>query len=67
MTTASVARWIAIPFAVVSVSTSGILIRLTTAPPLATATVRLVFICNSERAVVSCRHGQGSDSDRLEC
>ncbi|MPZ14518.1 MAG: EamA family transporter [Chloroflexi bacterium] len=37
----SVARWVAVPTAVVAISTSGILIRLTTAPPLITATTRL--------------------------
>lgn len=37
------ARWVAIPVAIASVSTSGILIRLTTADPLATATYRMVW------------------------
>ena len=36
------ARWVALPVAVLAVSTSGILIRMTTASPLVTATNRLL-------------------------
>jgi drug/metabolite transporter (DMT)-like permease len=36
------ARWIALPLSVAAISTSGILIRFTTAPPLQTATARMV-------------------------
>ena len=43
MTAPTAARWIGLPMAVLAVSTSGILIRLTTAPPLVTATHRLVW------------------------
>jgi drug/metabolite transporter (DMT)-like permease len=43
MTAPTAARWIGLPVAVLAVSTSGILIRLTTAPPLVTATHRLVW------------------------
>ena len=37
-----VARWVAIPIALGAISTSGILIRLTEAPPLATAAYRML-------------------------
>jgi drug/metabolite transporter (DMT)-like permease len=43
MTAPTAARWIGLPVAVLAVSTSGILIRLTAAPPLVTATYRLVW------------------------
>src|SRR6266542_4539446 len=36
------ARWVAIPIALAAISTSGILIRLTEAPPLATAAYRML-------------------------
>src|SRR3954447_8206971 len=36
------ARWLALPAAVVAISTSSILIRLTTSPPLTTATFRIL-------------------------
>ncbi len=37
-----VARWVAIPIALGAISTSGVLIRLTEAPPLATAAYRML-------------------------
>ncbi|MEA2640809.1 MAG: hypothetical protein QOF51_2203 [Chloroflexota bacterium] len=37
------ARWIAIPIGVAAISTSGVLIRLTQAPPLVTASNRLLW------------------------
>jgi drug/metabolite transporter (DMT)-like permease len=43
MTTGAVARWVALPVGVLSLSVSSTLIRLTTAPPLLTATNRLLW------------------------
>jgi drug/metabolite transporter (DMT)-like permease len=43
MTQRDFARWVALPLAVVAISTSGILIRLTEAPPLVTAANRLLL------------------------
>lgn len=43
MTVIALARWVAVPIAVASVSTSGILIRFTTAEPLVTATYRMLW------------------------
>src|SRR3954453_12836199 len=43
MQSSAFARWVALPFGVVAISTSGILIRLTTAPPLVTASNRLLL------------------------
>lgn len=37
------ARWVALPLAVLAISTSGVLIRFTTAPPLQTATYRMAI------------------------
>jgi drug/metabolite transporter (DMT)-like permease len=37
------ARWVALPVAILAVSTSGILIRFTTAPPLQTASYRMAI------------------------
>ena len=42
MSSEQVARWVAIPIALGAISTSGILIRLTEAPPLATAAYRML-------------------------
>lgn len=42
MTSATLARWVALPVGVLAVSTSGILIRLASTPPLVTATNRLL-------------------------
>jgi len=42
MSAEKLARWVAIPIALVAISTSGILIRLTEAPPLATAAYRML-------------------------
>lgn len=42
MTTPTFARWVGLPLGVAAISTSGVLIRLTTAPPLLTAGVRMV-------------------------
>jgi drug/metabolite transporter (DMT)-like permease len=38
-----VARWVALPLSVLAISTSGILIRFTTAPPLQTASYRMAI------------------------
>jgi drug/metabolite transporter (DMT)-like permease len=38
-----VARWVALPLSVAAISTSGILIRFTTAPPLQTAAYRMTI------------------------
>ena len=43
MTRSQAARWVALPIGVCAISTSGILIRLTEAPPLVTATHRLLW------------------------
>ena len=43
MTTATLARWVALPIGVLSLSVSSILIRLTTAPPLLTASNRMLW------------------------
>lgn len=41
--TSWLARWIAVPCGVLAVSTSGVLIRLTTAPPVTTAAHRMLW------------------------
>jgi len=43
VSTPSLARWVALPVGVLAVSTSGILIRLTTAAPLVTAAHRMLW------------------------
>jgi len=42
MSAEQAARWIAIPVALIAISTSGVLIRLTEAPPLVTAAYRML-------------------------
>ena len=55
------ARWVALPVGVLAVSTSGILIRLTTANPLVTATHRVRFhVDRSDRNAKPCASGLSS-------
>lgn len=56
MTTRTFARWVGLPFGVASISTSGVLIRLTTAPPLLTAAVRMVATSAILLALALIRH-----------
>lgn len=56
MTTRTFARWVGLPFGVAAISTSGVLIRLTTAPPLVTAAVRMVVTSALLLAVALIRH-----------
>jgi len=50
------ARWVAIPIGVGAISTSGILIRLTEAPPLVTAAHRLLWAAGILLAAALVRH-----------